>query len=282
MKNRKTWKGNSDRMGRRTALRVGTVLAAAILLSGCGGASEDAYEQGCKQLESGAYEEALDTFREGAQKGDDQAKTAEQIMEGYLNAKEAYQLGDPKGAQEFLEGIPEEYRDYAVADDIDSLRREISGKAGEEPVPPAGGRDEKAFSAREAIDMALQQAQAELDSGLYDRVQEILQDVRAEDCSQSQKEKLEQLQKDAQAGAEQQEKAETANPDNQTFTPDKAAKILQDKYGIQGDLSQGLASHYDDKGNKYYELTFQTEEGGKPKIVKARIYGDGRVEEEKQ
>ena len=89
---------------------VCTVLTAALAVSalaGCGGKDKtDYYMKGYEAVEEGRYEEALKDFQTAAKAGDSQAQKAADIVSGYLNAQEAYALGDAEGAKAFSKDIP--------------------------------------------------------------------------------------------------------------------------------------------------------------------------------
>ena len=87
----------------------------------------DYYMIGYEAVEAGKYEKALDNFEIAAKEGDDQAAKAAKIVSSYLDAKEAYEVGNIDSAMNFLNEMPSDYKYYAIADDVDTLTRKVYG-----------------------------------------------------------------------------------------------------------------------------------------------------------
>lgn len=110
-------------------------------LTACGEKEDsgvDYYEIGYEAISVKHYETALDNFLIAAEQGDEQAETAAKIVSGYLDAKEAFEKEDIEKAKEILSDIPENYKYYAIGEDIDTLRRTVyQYQEKEEQQPPA-------------------------------------------------------------------------------------------------------------------------------------------------
>ncbi|MBR5219254.1 MAG: hypothetical protein IKV89_05940 [Clostridia bacterium] len=114
------------------------IMAIALLLAclcSCGGKEEktDYYMIGYEAVEAGNYEKALSNFEIAAKEGDDQAAKAAKIVSSYLDAKEAYEVGDIDSAVNFINSMPSDYKYYAIADDVDTLIRKVYGYVPKEP-----------------------------------------------------------------------------------------------------------------------------------------------------
>ena len=98
------------------------------LLAGCGKKDDtDYFDEGYTAVENGKYKDALEDFKKAAAQGDEQAQKAADIVSGYLNAKEAADLGNTDSAKEFLSKIPSDYKFYPIAGDVNALRLKVYG-----------------------------------------------------------------------------------------------------------------------------------------------------------
>lgn len=258
------------------------------LLCSCGKDDIDYFSKGYAQVENGQYKAALESFLIAAEQGDDQAKKAADIVSGYLNADEAFAIGDIEAAKAFLESIPENYEYYDIAEDIDSLRRKVysynpDAKHEDEPTEkPKKEEDDTSasmtkeeFSRHEQIDLDLQQVQEYIDKENYTDAQEYLSGLDFSEMSDSQRTKAESM-KDTIS-----QKIENASSqDNEKdFTSEKAIEFVQREYSLQGDMGGDLPAKYDEDGRKYYELTFQDGTDENAPIITVHIYGDGEIKE---
>ena len=270
------------------------VLTAAAVLPGCGKKEEiDYYMQGYDAVKAGKYEEALAAFETAAKQGDDQAETAAEIVSGYLNAQEAYMLGDLESAKAFLKEIPENYKYYAIGTDIDALRQKVySGNMEDLPEEPAESAEpetaqteapktaetdkesEEAFSRREETDLELQQIHELIESGYLEQAEERLNGLPA-DMTEGQHKKAEQYRSEISEKKTSSQESKKADTD---FTPEKAAEYVRRQYQLEGDLGDGLIARYDAGGNKYYELMIQSGSGENAEILTLHVFGDGTVQ----
>lgn len=169
----------------------------------------DYYSQGYEAVEDGDYEEALDAFLMGAQEGNEQSKKAADIVSGYLNAKEAFDLRDIDNAKNYLDKLPSDYKYYAIAEDIEELKQKI---------------------------------------------------------------------KEYEKEYESKEPEKEPEKKDEEFTAQKAMEFVKKKYGVEGDLGEGLDPSYTQDGKKYYQLVADI--GKEESNIKTlRIYADGRIEE---
>ena len=160
-----------------------------VCLCSCGGKEEktDFYMIGYDAIEEGEYEKALSNFEIAAKEGDDQAKKAAKIVSSYLDAKEAYEIGDTDSAMKFIDSMPSDYKYYAIADDVDTLVRKVYGyvpeatddsQAVEETQETEGAENEETetaddgseevvdFTARKAIEYVNEEYGIEGDLGI--------------------------------------------------------------------------------------------------------------------
>ena len=276
---------------------VCTVLAAALAVSalaGCGRKNKtDYYMKGYAAVEEGRYEAALKDFQTAAKAGDDQAQKAADIVSGYLNAQEAFALGDAEGAKAFLKDIPEDYKYYAIGEDIDTLRRRVYSAGGEDrpeetPRPSASAsaaptasaaadkeNGEKDFSKREEIDLELQQIRELVEEGYLDQAEERLDGLNSASLTDGQKRKADQYREEI--AEQRREHKKDGSQDDAEFTADKAVEYVREAYGLQGDPGDDPAPRYDSGGKKYYELVIQSGEGASAEILTLHIYSGGEI-----
>lgn len=114
----------------------------------------DYYMIGYEAVEAGNYEKALSNFEIAAKEGDDQAAKAAKIVSSYLDAKEAYEVGNIESAMNFLNSMPSDYKYYAIADDVDTLTRKVYGY-----VPQEAEDSEEADEAEEAQEEDTEEAE---------------------------------------------------------------------------------------------------------------------------
>jgi len=109
---------------------LSTALIASVLLTaGCGGneTAEKAVEQSKLSMASGDYTAALNYLKLAMDEGNKDAKVQEtaQILENFLKAKEEVANHQTTKALEYLNAIPESYKNSSIAADIEKLRQEI-------------------------------------------------------------------------------------------------------------------------------------------------------------
>ena len=276
---------------------VCTVLAAALAVSalaGCGRKNKtDYYMKGYEAVEEGRYEAALKDFQTAAKAGDDQAQKAADIVSGYLNAQEAFALGDAEGAKAFLKDIPEDYKYYAIGEDIDTLRRRVYSAGGEdrpeEPPRPSASASaaptasaaadkengEKDFSKREEIDLELQQVRELEEEGSRGAAEERQDGVNSASLTDGQKRKADQYREEI--AEQRRDHKKDGSQDDAEFTADKAVEYVREAYGLQGDPGDDPAPRYDSGGKKYYELVIQSGEGASAEILTLHIYSGGEI-----
>ena len=139
--------------------RILSMIMVIFLLSAClcsCGKEEktDYYMIGYEAVEAGNYEKALSNFEIAAKEGDDQAAKAAKIVSSYLDAKEAYEVGNIDSAMNFLNSMPSDYKYYAIADDVDTLTRKVYGY-----VPQEAEDSEEADEAEEAQEEDTEEAE---------------------------------------------------------------------------------------------------------------------------
>lgn len=258
-------------------------------LSGCGKDEDDLISEGLTYIENGQYKKARNVLEKAAQDDPEniQAKETYQIVDRYLKAKEAHELGDDAAASEYLENLPERYENLPISDDIRTLLRSLKSslpdneksksKSNKNSSKNKSEENKDIFSAQEEIDMQLQIAQNLADAGLYSNALEVLDETDMTYARSEQKTQYNTIREDAEKGGEQAAANEEANPEQKEFTSQKALEYLKNKYpNLSGDPGiEGLPAKYDTNGQKYYELTFQHEND----IITAQIFANGMVVE---
>lgn len=262
-------------MRKRVLAVVMAAYLAAGALSGCGGKKTDHYMVGYDAVKEKRYEDALESFRLAAAEGDEQSRRAADIVAGYLNAKEAFRLGDIESAKAFLEEIPENYKYYAIGEDIDALRRSVYGYQPTEPEPSeTPAEDEEASEIRERNDRNLQQAGNLIAEGRLDAASAYLEDLETDALTEAQREKLDRYRREI---AKKQEMTKE-EPDH-SLSPEKAAEYLRAAYPeVQGDVGDALMAQYDEEGNLFYVISIQIGQGEDAQICTLHILRDGTVE----
>lgn len=267
------------------------MLLSAAALSGCGKEKDDLVQQGLTYIENGQYEKARNAFKKAAQEDPEnvQAKETYQVVDKFLKAKEAHELGDDEAAAEYLEDLPERYQNLSIAEDINRLLRSLKSS-----LPDAEKKDKDAastekngkasatdtsnkdiFSAQEEIDLQLQIAEKLLNTDLYDSALESLQALDMTYARTEQKTKYNEIKEKAEKGKNQEAAKDEENPGEKDFTPEKAMEYLREEYpDMAGDLGlEELPAKYDENNHKYYELPMQY--NGETFTV--QIFSDGRV-----
>ena len=251
------------------------------LLNGCGKKDEtDYFLEGYDATEIGKYEDALKYFETAAKKGDEQAQKAADIVSGYLNAKEAMELGNIDSAKDFLSKIPADYKYYPIAADINALRLSVYGA---DNVPKSNAETSEASGSDSNFDAAsaLQEISDLINKGYPDIAKKKLEDLDYDTLTSDQKSKADQYRKKLEEKQEEnlEESSEAKTSEQEDFTSDKAISYLQQKYQVEGDIGDALTPSYDSDGRKYYEISIQTGTGSSMKILTLHIYGDGTIQE---
>ncbi len=271
-------------MKRWISLFVAVVLAGSMLV-GCGKTDTDYYMKGYDAMANGRYRNALTYFEKAAKAGDTHAEEAIKILKGYLNAEEAWNVGDIDAAKAFLETIPQTYKYYSIGEAVDLLKWKVYGG---KPEDFQGDQDDEekekngeitnaeqdSFVKQEEIDLTLQEIEILIESGQVDMAEEQLNGLREEDMVERQKQRTKDLRIRL---AQRREEQKTQDAGQEDFTPEKALEYLQEAYPVEGDLGPALVPKYDANGRKYYEVTMQLGEGDHAEIATVQIFGDGTV-----
>lgn len=244
----------------------------ALLLVSCG-ETVDHYMEGYDAVDAGHYEEALLHFQKAADQGDEQAATAADIVSGYLNAQEAYELGDLESAKVFLEDLPENYKYYAIGEDVDSLRQKVY--AG---ILPEGMEKPKETDLPD-MDDYLSQIDAWVQQGDLASAKEMLENIPDGSLTKAQMQWVVKIHQDiAEKEAELSEEPKPTTPVTTlppALSPEKAAEYLKIAYPeVEGDIGGALLPQYDENDEIYYAITIQVREG---EIRTIHIFPDGSV-----
>ncbi len=264
-------------MTKRSFCGVMAAVMVLLSLSACGKREEiDYFMEGYDAVKEKRYEDALQNFQEAAKQGDGQAETAAKIIDGYFRAREAFQVGDGESAKEFLAALPENYRYYAISEDIEALKRLVYSGQQEEPQPESLAEKtlEEAAAKQAENDRILQQVKEEMEDGHLDRAEKKLTDMVLKSLTGEQ---LERWQNYRMEIAEKRQ--ENQQPKNEELSPEKAVEYLRAAYPeVQGDVSAALAAQYDEAGQLYYAVTIQLGQGEDMEIKTLHIRKNGIVE----
>lgn len=227
--------------------RVVVACFAVMMLFGCGADKEiDHYMEGYNAVKAKDYEAALESFRLAAEEGDSQAATAAEIISGYFHARDAAQLGDYESAKAFLKDLPDNYKYYAIGEDIDSLRRRVYAATAEEapptetPAPPKVVVTENPWKLDK--DRQLKEIEEWLSAGELEMAEAALSDLVNSDLTAEQQNRWEQ------ASQRLQELREAV--EDEPLSPEKATEYLRAAYPeVEGDLSSALVPRYDEEGD---------------------------------
>ena len=265
-----------------------------LLLAGCGRSADSHLEKGYTLMEEGQYSAALEEYQAAceADPNDTTAQEAVQILSIYMQAQEAYDIGDEAAARAYLDQLPEAYRDYPVKEAIQSLQEALNWThpaatavpkqtAAPEPAetdaPDETDTDTAAAAtAQDQIEDVLAEAESLLNANLYEDADEMLAGIEEATLTADQQRRANELRSRADEARAAAEKADSEHPENREFTAEEALKILNQKYGIEGDAA-GLSPQYDADGDKYYEITAQID--SENAILTLQIYKDGYIRE---
>ncbi len=229
----------------------------------------DHYLKGYDAVDTGHYEEALRHFQKAAEEGDEQAVAAADIVSGYLNALEAYELGDLAAAKAFLEDLPGNYKYYAIGADVDDLRHKvytnILPKETEKPEETKAPDMNEYLSRIEELVSQEKLADAK----------DMLKNIPNGSLTNAQMQRVAKIHLDI---AESQGVSPTAKPVTTpppALSPEKAAEYLKIAYPeVEGDIGGALLPQYDENDEIYYTITIQIREG---EIRTIHIFPDGSV-----
>ncbi|HBF6648739.1 TPA: hypothetical protein KOT44_002062 [Clostridioides difficile] len=111
--------------------KIKTIVVASLLaisMVGCGNSTADkAIEQGKLAMASKEYDKALGSFQLAIDEGskDEEVLKILQIIEKYNEAKNSFDEEKIEEAKKIADEISEDYKNYAIKDDIDKLKKEI-------------------------------------------------------------------------------------------------------------------------------------------------------------
>lgn len=260
------------------------ILCAALALTflvGCGKKDKpDYFNVGYAAVENGKYTDALEAFKKAAAEGDEQAQKAADIVSGYLNAKEAADLGNTDSAKDFLSKIPSDYKFYPISGDVNALRLKVYGS--NTAAKEAADEAEAAEESKSTADSTLDDIEDLIDNGRTDLAEKKLSTLDYDSLDSSQKRKADALKSKLNDSVEEESgkaggSAENSQDADDSFTSDKALSYLQQYYHIEGDIGDDLMPSHDSDGRKYYEVTIQTGSGEDIKILTIDIYSDGSI-----
>lgn len=103
----------------------------AISMVGCGNSTaKKAIEQGKLSMASKEYDKALASFQLATDEGskDEEILKISEIIEKYSEANKIFKEGKTEEAKKIVDEINEEYKNYAIKDDIETLKKSIEDK----------------------------------------------------------------------------------------------------------------------------------------------------------
>lgn len=108
------------------------VLAIVItMIAGCTGSTEKkAINEGKRLMENGEYETALSYLNIAKSEGNDNAEVEEMILiiDNYIKSLDAFDEANMEEANDYINAIPENYKNYSISADVENLKNNISAK----------------------------------------------------------------------------------------------------------------------------------------------------------
>jgi hypothetical protein len=121
-------------MKKRTISVIASVAIAVVMLlmaaSCASSTATKAYEQAKMSMATSDYKSALNYLKLAKSEGleDNNLDELVNVLQGYLNAKDAYDADNIDGAKTALASIPAGYTTYSIASDIEALKTQVSAK----------------------------------------------------------------------------------------------------------------------------------------------------------
>lgn len=106
-------------------------LAVMLTMTACTSSmAQKAIEQSKMSMAGGDYTAALNYLQLAQKEGGDDEEVKEMItiLENYIKAKDEFNKINMDGALEALNAIPDSYKDYSIASDIDKLKQDVADK----------------------------------------------------------------------------------------------------------------------------------------------------------
>ena len=116
-------------------LLVIIISSVAVFFVGCGNSMvEKSFEKLKSFIENKEYEKAITSLEMilDKDKENEEANRLYEIIDSYQKAKEAFEENDFEEAEEILDSIDKEYKNYPIKDDIDKLKKDLEGNSNED------------------------------------------------------------------------------------------------------------------------------------------------------
>lgn len=283
-------------------LLVGIILSITTLFIGCGNSIvKKSIEQAKISIESKDYDKALTSLQTVLDEDSDneEGKKLYSIVDSYQKAKKSFEENNIDESKKLLDGINDEYVNYMIKDDIDSLKQQVENKIKE----------------IELIDSNLTKLLDLVDEKKYDEANTLFEEINKSSLNDEQKNKANELktridtelseieaQKKAEEEARLVEEAkrleeEKRKAEESKFDKRRAVEILVENqpfwasYDIvenngnfsfwkNGKEAVWISLWYDES-NKNYAYTLKDvemhEAGGTGTIENGYIYEDGTI-----
>lgn len=120
-------------MKRKLLVMIVSVMT--VFLVGCGNSMvEKSFEKLKSFVENKEYEKAITSLEMilDKDKENEEANKLYEIIDSYQKAKEAFEEEDFEEAEEILDSIDKEYKNYPIKDDIDKLKKDLEQNSNED------------------------------------------------------------------------------------------------------------------------------------------------------
>ena len=159
--------------------KVAIVFLCVSFLCSCGLNSDSKLytAKGDSALNNGDYSSALEFYRQAvdAGKANDKTVALTAVLDAYLSAKEAYDQGDIKTAEEIIDDLEYDYMGYAIEEDMRKLIDDIS----------------ESSASKAMINRQLERLEEAVDDDDFDYAYELISELEGKDFDEEQAEEFE-------------------------------------------------------------------------------------------
>ena len=127
-------------------LLVIIISSVAVFFVGCGNSMvEKSFEKLKSFIENKEYEKAITSLEMilDKDKENEEANRLYEIIDSYQKAKEAFEENDFEEAEEILDSIDKEYKNYPIKDDIEKLKKDLEDNSNEDSKSEEKDKTEK-------------------------------------------------------------------------------------------------------------------------------------------
>lgn len=242
----------------------------AISMVGCGNSTADkAIEQGKLAMASKEYDKALASFKLAIDEGskDKSIKIMYSIIETYNNAYDKFEEDNIEEAKKIIDEINNEYVEYSIKDDVDSLKVKI---------------DEK-VKIQDEINDYIEQIKKLVKNKDYNDAKSLIEEVNKKELSEKNKEEIDELNNRIESElsiieAEKKAKEQEQNK-KQQFTKQKAISYVMNIYGVAEEMHDyRVPFEMKNDGKNYYEVYYDYVGSSIPvTYYEYKVYENGEV-----